>query len=1006
VYLKVSPENFYKGRTQRMIYEAVLSMRRFLLLEKELSFLAILLVVLVTVVFFIPHMRIAPESLGLSPESRTELVGHAAEGQCINLLDYTAFQGILTAPVVFCTVNDAVHRYQTSPVKIQPGGKINCQGNSLKGTTFSIEASDVSITNCLDVGSVTIQSADPGYSNIMISGNTFSGGITGYKTSGILIENNVFLGAASVNLLFPQHTRITNNQFLARGGNILINTGQDTSIENSVFNNPFENDQGSQGVSGGIGILQSTNTYIGKSNFSNTTTGVSIEKSTTTTVEDCTFQRVSKGVSILSSTNVFLKNISINESLFRGIEIAPSTDAPKPTNININDVTIVKKVQSHWTYLDLACNFCDLRVISGKGNHLQTIGGLRKVTGVLELESDKYWMTMMGKFINPQVVYKDYTFVNPAIFEAHYPIECGNEFIESGEECDLTTLGENNCLDRGFNSGEVSCYPPSHAKQCTINTDKCSQECIRLDFSKSRKEWGNPEISYLNVDTTGKLCPGDVFVEAKIIMNKPGTILDCNNNVLRGNWSPGSNKSAQQWGVLGGTLRNCILGGFSRAVTSSSLKNVTVENSSWGVLTEGDAWLFPGQHLTFDNVYACKNEYDLNLNQNYEISKTVQGTGNSFQKVLGLPTPNTLQWRYCDGANPPTTPPPTIRCGDSSCASSESCTWCPQDCGPCPLGDNETNTSLLCGDSICDSNEDCRTCQEDCCPQGPETCGNNRCDGDETCTNCPEDCSMFCRNNTTSPPINTTTYNTSRNNTNTTPTNSSNTSSAPPNNLPVQRSVTVQFTRGTLTFDATTALDAHSAITPFDAPPDSIFSFALNTTANLSLASTQDVDVYVKKATWEKISLQNTGVTHLGKSLPPGEYVLVPKKEPTTTPADTTPSEMEEPKGTFPWYLLIIFIVLIAGLLVFMFRNRILPPRTISQQQDVASNKVVTTLPIASSRPSSNNPRILKFEAKEMIKKQLSQGKSMDDIKLDMIKHGWNSTTVEEAAQDLKSNAS
>jgi hypothetical protein len=48
---------------------------------------------------------------------------------------------------------------------------------------------------------------------------------------------------------------------------------------------------------------------------------------------------------------------------------------------------------------------------------------------------------------------------------------------------------------------------------------------------------------------------------------------------------------------------------------------------------------------------------------------------------------------------------PAPRCGDGNCASSESCTSCPSDCGACPPS---------CGDGTCNGSESCSSCPADC----------------------------------------------------------------------------------------------------------------------------------------------------------------------------------------------------------------------------------------------------------------------------------------------------
>lgn len=46
---------------------------------------------------------------------------------------------------------------------------------------------------------------------------------------------------------------------------------------------------------------------------------------------------------------------------------------------------------------------------------------------------------------------------------------CGDEIIESGEDCDGSDLGGASCLSRGFSGGFLSC-----TSACTFNTSQCT----------------------------------------------------------------------------------------------------------------------------------------------------------------------------------------------------------------------------------------------------------------------------------------------------------------------------------------------------------------------------------------------------------------------------------------------------------------------------------------------------------------------------------------------------
>ena len=101
-------------------------------------------------------------------------------------------------------------------------------------------------------------------------------------------------------------------------------------------------------------------------------------------------------------------------------------------------------------------------------------------------------------------------------------------------------------------------------------------------------------------------------------------------------------------------------------------------------------------------------------------------------------------------------------CGNGQCESGESCTSCPNDCGPCqgsgdccqpqdgPGCGNATVQNCVCSkDSFCCENQWDQICVNEVgefgcgsCSEGPG-CGNGQCDADENCQICPEDCG-FC----------------------------------------------------------------------------------------------------------------------------------------------------------------------------------------------------------------------------------------------------------------------
>ena len=107
---------------------------------------------------------------------------------------------------------------------------------------------------------------------------------------------------------------------------------------------------------------------------------------------------------------------------------------------------------------------------------------------------------------------------------------------------------------------------------------------------------------------------------------------------------------------------------------------------------------------------------------------------------------------------------PSPKCGDGKCDTSETCSSCEADCGPCasvPIcgdgecKDGETCSSCeadcgkcddpkpMCGDGSCNGYEDCSNCEADCGSCKPEPkCGDGECNGEETCLTCEADCKV------------------------------------------------------------------------------------------------------------------------------------------------------------------------------------------------------------------------------------------------------------------------
>jgi len=75
-------------------------------------------------------------------------------------------------------------------------------------------------------------------------------------------------------------------------------------------------------------------------------------------------------------------------------------------------------------------------------------------------------------------------------------------------------------------------------------------------------------------------------------------------------------------------------------------------------------------------------------------------------------------------------------CGDGTCASSESCSSCPSDCGAC-----SSPNATGCGNGVCGTDESCSSCPSDCGACGwLARCGDGVCGTNESCSSCPLDC--------------------------------------------------------------------------------------------------------------------------------------------------------------------------------------------------------------------------------------------------------------------------
>jgi hypothetical protein len=91
--------------------------------------------------------------------------------------------------------------------------------------------------------------------------------------------------------------------------------------------------------------------------------------------------------------------------------------------------------------------------------------------------------------------------------------ECGNGIIETGEDCDGTALGGQDCADLNLGTGDLSC-----TGGCTFDTSGCSEQ----------PECGNGEVEY------GETCDGTdlggASCDSLVPLPYPGTAPGCNDD--------------------------------------------------------------------------------------------------------------------------------------------------------------------------------------------------------------------------------------------------------------------------------------------------------------------------------------------------------------------------------------------------------------------------------------------------------------------------------------------
>jgi hypothetical protein len=221
--------------------------------------------------------------------------------------------------------------------------------------------------------------------------------------------------------------------------------------------------------------------------------------------------------------------------------------------------------------------------------------------------------------------------------------------------------------------------------------------------------------------------------------------------------------------------------------------------------------------------------------------------------------------------------------------------------------------------------------------------------------------------------------------------------------------------------------------TVLDATPQgTVYSFKVKSNmTNTSIRYTgnaQSIEVYQKAGTtWNKVTMQ-TGSNpdeYTAQGLSQGEYVIVekniqtavqtqlqastppPATKPTTT-SDNAPTTqtysaptIEEPQPSrsyLPYILVAAAIVLLASFMV--YKTKFSPFKTID---DV--NKAPPLIPEQQQsilyKPSPGK-RTQIHEARMLFQSELLKGKSSDDAKLELLKQGYDSHTINDVLKEMK----
>ncbi len=122
---------------------------------------------------------------------------------------------------------------------------------------------------------------------------------------------------------------------------------------------------------------------------------------------------------------------------------------------------------------------------------------------------------------------------------------CGDGVKNGNESCDGTDLAGATCATLGFDSGNLTCFPPGHALECTINQTDCTN-CTPLTCSGQGYECGTYDDSCGNTLNCNNCSSGEYC--------SAGTCYDdsvpCTNNCTSLNYTCGT------WSICGNTT-NC-----------------------------------------------------------------------------------------------------------------------------------------------------------------------------------------------------------------------------------------------------------------------------------------------------------------------------------------------------------------------------------------------------------------------------------------------------------------